>query len=56
MLEKIIIFILIFFAIGFISWRISRTLKGDTCSGCASDCSSCNIKIPSVIQEENDIK
>ncbi|NLJ72301.1 MAG: FeoB-associated Cys-rich membrane protein [Syntrophomonadaceae bacterium] len=57
MLEKIIIIGIIILAIAFISRRVTRTLKGtDTCSGCASNCNSCGMNIPSSIKEENEIE
>ncbi len=54
MLEKIIVFLLIMFAVGVIAWRIRNVVKGDSaCSGCGSDCNCCSSNIPIVIDEEH---
>lgn len=53
MLEKLIVFILIMLAIGLILLRIRATLKGNACSGCTSNCNSCNSQLPIVIKDEH---
>ncbi|HZK43118.1 MAG TPA: hypothetical protein VFC73_02415 [Syntrophomonadaceae bacterium] len=45
MLEKMLIFIILILAIGFIYLRFRNAAKGDVCSGCTSECSACHIEL-----------
>ncbi len=56
MLEYIIIFLLIAFALSMVTWRIKRIIKGDTaCSSCSNDCNQCGV-IPSMAPNDQEIQ